>query len=47
VQIKPGSALAVGLKMAEDFSGNFTVRVLDPETNVLLAELKLKTGYLE
>ena len=47
VQIKPGSALAVGLKMAEDFSGNFTVRVLDPETNVLLAELRLKTGYLE
>jgi hypothetical protein len=47
VQIKPGSALAVGLNMAQEFSGNFTVRVLDPETNVLLAELKLKTGYLE
>ncbi len=47
VQIKPGAAIAVGLKMGEDFAGNFTVRVLDPATNLLLAELKLKTGYLE
>lgn len=47
VQIKPGAAIAVGLKMGDDFAGNFTVRVLDPATNVLLAELKLKTGYLE
>jgi hypothetical protein len=47
VRINPGVALAVGLRMEDDFSGNFTVRVLDPATNVLLAELKLKTGYLE
>jgi hypothetical protein len=46
VRIQPGAALAVGLSMEADFSGNFTVRVLD-STNVLLAELKLKTGYLE
>ena len=42
VRIKPGAAIAVGLRMEDDFSGNFTVRVLDPATNVLLAELKLK-----
>ena len=46
VRIKPGAALAVGLRMEDDFSGNFTVRVLDA-SNVLLAELKLKTEYLE
>lgn len=46
VRIKPGVALAIGLKMEEEFSGNFTVRVLN-QANVLLAELKLKTGYLE
>jgi PglZ domain len=48
VRIKPGAALSVGLRMEEEFSGNFTVRVLDPSTNVALTEeLKLKTGYLE
>jgi len=46
IRIKSGSALAIGLKMDDEFSGNFTVRVLD-QTNALLAELKLKTGYLE
>lgn len=47
VRIKPGAAIAVGLRMEDDFSGNFTVRVLDPTTNALLVDLKLKTGYLE
>jgi hypothetical protein len=47
VRIKPGAALAIGLRMDEEFSGNFTVRVLDPTTNLLLASLNLKTGYLE
>ncbi len=46
VRIKPGAALAIGLKMDDEFSGAFTVRVLN-QSNVLLAELKLKTGYLE
>jgi hypothetical protein len=46
VRIKPGTALAIGLKMEDEFSGNFTVRVLN-QANILLAELKLKTGYLE
>jgi hypothetical protein len=47
VRIKPGSALAVGLRMADEFAGNFTVRVLEPATNLLLASLALKTAYLE
>lgn len=46
VRIKSGSALSIGIKMDDEFSGNFTVRVLD-QTNATLAELKLKTGYLE
>ncbi|MHB9007783.1 MAG: PglZ domain-containing protein, partial [Limisphaerales bacterium] len=47
VRIKPGAALAVGLRMEDSFSGGFVVRVLDPSTNVLLGSLNLKTAYLE
>lgn len=47
VRIKPGSALSIGLKMEEDFSGSFKVRVLDPSTNATLADINLKTAYLE
>lgn len=47
VRIKQGAAISVGLRMEDDFSGSFTVRVLDASTNVLLANLNLKTGYLE
>lgn len=47
VRIKPGSAFSVGIKMEDDFSGNFKVRVLDPSTNATLAEIALKTAYLE
>jgi hypothetical protein len=47
VRIKPGSAVSVGLKMEEDFSGNFKVRVLDPSTNATLADINLKTAFLE
>jgi hypothetical protein len=32
--------------MNDEFSGVFTVRVLN-QAGVMLAELKLKTGYLE
>ena len=46
VRIKPGNALSVGFRMDEDFSGSFTVRVLDSATNTLLADLNLKTAYL-
>ena len=47
VRIKPGTAIAVVLNMETEFSGSFTVRVLDQVSNATLAELKLKTGYLE
>lgn len=47
VRIKPGAAISVGLRMEDDYSGSFTVRVLDASTNALLANLNLKTGYLE
>lgn len=47
VRIKPGNALSVGIKMEDSFSGNFKVRVLDPSSNATLAELSLKTAYLE
>lgn len=47
VRIKPGIALAVGLRMEETFTGKFTVRVLDASTNVLLTSIVLKTGYME
>jgi hypothetical protein len=48
VRIKPGAAISVALKMDDDFSGSFTVRVLDPTTNASLTDgLKLRTGYLE
>ena len=47
VRIKPGSAVSVGLKMNDDFSGNFKIRVLDPATNATLTDLNLKTAYLE
>jgi len=47
VRIKPGAAISVGLRMEDDYSGSFTVRVLDAATNALLANLNLKTGYLE
>ena len=46
VRIKPGAALSIGLRMDDEFSGTFTVRVRN-QANVLLAKLKLKTGYLE
>jgi hypothetical protein len=47
VRIKPGAAVSIGLKMDESFNGSFKVRVLDPSSNINLAELNLKTAYLE
>jgi hypothetical protein len=47
VRIRPGSAVSVGLRMEEDFAGSFKVRVLDPSSNATLADLSLKTAYLE
>jgi hypothetical protein len=47
VRIRPGQFVGVGLRMEEQFSGNFTVRAMDPATQATIAELKLKTAYLE
>jgi hypothetical protein len=47
VRIRPGQALSVGLRMEDDYSGTFTVRALDPTTQAIIAELVLKTAYLE
>lgn len=47
VRIKQGAAISIGLRMEDEFSGNFTVKVLDASTNVQLASMHLKTGYLE
>jgi hypothetical protein len=47
VRIKPGAAIAVGLRMDDAFTGKFTVRVLDTSTNALFTKLELKTGYME
>lgn len=47
VRISQGESLAVGLRMDDKFTGSFTVRVLDPVTNAQVADLSLKTSYLE
>ncbi len=47
LRIRPGTALSFGLKMELSFSGRFTVRVLDPSTNATLAQIALKTAYLQ
>jgi hypothetical protein len=47
VRIKPGEAIAVSLKMNDDFAGAFKVRVLDPSTGAQYAEISLRTDYLE
>jgi hypothetical protein len=45
VRIRAGQAISVGLRMQDEFSGSFTVRAIDPSTQALLADLKLKTDY--
>lgn len=47
VTIKPGQAIKVPLKMAEDFRGSFEVRAVSPETKVNYATLTLHTDYTE
>ena len=47
VRIRPGAAIAVGLRMDDNFVGSFTVRAFDPKTNIGLGDLALKTDYLE
>ena len=45
VRIRSGQAISVGLRMQDEFTGNFKVRAIDPSTQALLAELPLKTDY--
>ena|SRR5271165_2254084 len=47
VRICPGQIVGVGLRMEDEFSGSFTIRALDPATQALVAQLTLKTAYLE
>jgi len=47
VRIHPGQIVNVGLRMEDSFSGTFTVRALDPATQAIIADLTLKTAYLE
>jgi hypothetical protein len=48
VRVTPGQALKVPLKMNEDFTGTFELRVIDPETRVAyVSPLKLKTNYID
>ena len=44
VRIKPGAALAIGLKMDDEFSGTFTVRVLDASNVGSLGRAQTKDG---
>jgi len=47
VRIRPGLIVNVGLRMEDNFSGTFTVRVLDPATQAIITDLILKTAYFE
>jgi hypothetical protein len=47
VRIEPRQAIAISLRMDDDFTGSFKVRVLDPSTGAQYAELPLRTDYLE
>lgn len=47
VRIRPGAAIAVGLRMSDSFSGTFTVRAFDLKTHATFQLLKLKTDYFE
>lgn len=47
VRIRPSQVTSFSLRMEDQFSGSFTVRALDPSTQALIADLTLKTAYLE
>ena len=47
VRIRPGQIVGVALRMEDEFSGSFTVRAIDQAAQILIAELTLKTAYLE
>lgn len=45
VRLRAGQAVSFGLKMDDHFTGSFVVRATDPTTQILIAEIKLKTDY--
>ena len=47
VRVRPGEAISVSLRMDDDFSGAFKVRVADPGTGASYTELSLRTDYFE
>jgi len=47
VRVRPGEAISVSLRMDDDFTGAFKVRVADPGTGASYTELSLRTDYFE
>lgn len=45
VTLTPGDPLQLPLKMLEEFSGAFTVKVINPKTEAIYASLELETDY--
>lgn len=46
VSLQIGAVVPVPVKMAEDFEGEFTLKIFDPATRAQLAELALQTDYM-
>lgn len=46
VTVQPGETLKLGLRMAEEYEGPFTVKALDPSTGTIYDQLDLATDYL-
>lgn len=45
VRLRAGQAVPFCLRMDDSFTGSFTVRATDSATQILVAEIKLKTDY--
>ena len=46
VRVEPGQTVTFSIRMERDFEGSFKIRVSDPNTQLVLAELPLKTDYM-
>ena len=46
VSLQISAVVPVPVKMAEDFEGEFTLKIFDPATRAQLAELALQTDYM-
>jgi hypothetical protein len=44
VRIRPGDKFGVGLRIKDQFTGNFTVRALDPATQTVITQVALQTA---